>query len=69
MGLRPHASDRSRKAKISNFIRQFVSFFLQKNILRLDIPMYEIFLMDTLQSLHDLHDNFSRMFKRKNLCG
>lgn len=69
MGLRPHTSDRPRKAKISNFIGQFVSFFLQKNILRLDISMYEIFLMNTLQSLHDLHDNFSRMFKRKNLCG
>lgn len=62
------SSDRTRKAKVRNFIRNLRPFLLEQNIFRFDIAMYEIFLVDALQPLHDLDDNPDGLFQRKSLA-
>ena len=45
------------KPEIGNFVSQFGSFFLKKNVFRFDIPVNEVFLMNKFESFHDLDDD------------
>lgn len=67
MGLSSTSSNRSCKAKICNFIRHLNILFLKQDIFWFYIPVNEILLMDTFQSLHNFHHNFNCMLQWKNL--
>ena len=68
MGFSPNASNRSGKAEICNFIGDLPAFRFEKHVFGLDVPMDEIFLVNTLEPLHDLNDNPNSLLQREDLA-
>ena len=69
MSFGPTPADRSCKAKISNFVASLIPHLFEQDVLGLDVPVDEIFLMNTLESLHDLDDDLDRMLDGEGLPG
>lgn len=69
MGLRSDPTNRPREPEIRNFIHNLASFsLLQQDVLRLDVPMYKILLVDASQALQNLYHHPQGMLQWKDLA-
>lgn len=69
VGLSSDPANRPREPEIRNLIHNLASFsLLQQDVLRLDVPMYKILLVDASQSLQDFHHHPQSMLEREDLA-
>jgi hypothetical protein len=68
MGLGPNSSNRSRKPEIRYLVGELCTLLLEKDVFRLDVPVYEIFLVNAFETFHDFNDNFYGLAQREDLA-
>lgn len=63
MSFGSYSSDRPSKSEVCDFVGELRSLFFEKDIFWFDISVDEIFLVDTLEPLHDFDYDSDRLFE------